>query len=275
MLFSTPLVARLLVLAALTASFLLACGGAPEPPLDAPGLRGEITVFAAASLTDAFREIAGEFERANPGVSVRFSFAGSPTLRTQLEQGARADVFASADQNQMELALKSGAVLSPVSLFASNSLVIITPKANPGGIRAPVDLKKRGLKIVLAAPEVPAGRYARQALTLMSLDPAVGADFRAAVLRNVVSFESNVKQVVAKVELGEADAGVVYGTDVTASVASHVSRIEIPGRFQVVAEYPIAVTKEAANRRVAEAFIDFVLSPAGQAVLAKYGFLVA
>src|SRR3989304_3718310 len=133
-LFSTPLVARLLVLAALTASFLLACGGAPEPPIDAPGPRGEITVFAAASLTDAFNEIAVEFERANPGVSVRFSFAGSPTLRTQLEQGARADVFASADQNQIELALKSGAVLPPASVFASNSLVIIPPQDTPGGI---------------------------------------------------------------------------------------------------------------------------------------------
>src|SRR3989304_4562109 len=200
-LFSTPLVARLLVLAALTASFLLACGGAPEPPIDAPGPRGEITVFAAASLTDAFNEIAVEFERANPGVSVRFSFAGSPTLRTQLEQGAGA-------RTRPERPLRGGPFLPPVSVFASNSLVIITPKDNPGGIRAPVDLKKRGLKIVLAAPEGPAGRYARQALALMSLDPAVGADFSAAVLRNVVSFESNVKQVVAKVELGEADAGV-------------------------------------------------------------------
>jgi molybdate transport system substrate-binding protein len=229
-------------------------------------------VFAAASLTDSFNEIAKAFEAKYPGVEVTFSFGGSPTLRTQLEQGARADVFASADQNQMNLALQNGAVASAGQVFVRNSLVVITPKDNPGKISALSDLKKSGLKLVLAAPEVPVGAYARQALTSMDKDAAYGAGFSEAVLKNVVSLESNVKQVVAKVELGEADAGIVYGTDVTPSVAPKLATIAIPTQFNVIAEYPIALTKSPGNAAAAQAFIDFVLSSAGQTVLKKYNF---
>jgi molybdate transport system substrate-binding protein len=230
-------------------------------------------VFAAASLTDAFTEIAAEFERANPGAEVTFNFAASSALRAQLEQGARADAFASADTAQMNTARQNGVISGQETIFARNSLVIITPKANPGGVSAPRDLSKSGLKLVLAAPEVPVGNYARQMLMNMDRDPATyGAGFNEAALKNLASNESNVRQVVAKVELGEADAGIVYGTDVTASVAPNLNVIQVPGAVNVIAEYPIAVTKEARNGRAGQAFVDYVLSPAGQAILKKYSF---
>ena len=264
--------------AALVLALSLACGDdagpdpTPGPPAAAQPLSGTVTVFAASSLTDAFTEIFSEFKKVNPAVEITPQFAGSPALRTQLEQGARADIYASADLAQMNLALQGGVVQDAGKTFARNSLVIITPRDNPGGVSAPVDLKKSGLKLVVAAPEVPVGNYARQSLALMGKDAALGAGFSAAALRNVVSNESNVRQVVAKVELGEADAGIVYGTDVTQDVAPKLAVIEIPAQFNVVAEYPIALTKNAGNARAARALIDFVLSREGQDVLKKYGF---
>ena len=267
-----------LLFAALITVFALACGddAGPDPSPVGSGsvepLSGRITVFAAASLTDAFNDTGAEFKKANPGVEITFQFAGSPALRTQLEQGARADVYASADLPQMNIALQNGVVQNAGKVFVSNSLVIITPKDNPGKISAPVDLKKRGLKLVLAALEVPVGSYARQSLGLMDKDPAFGAGFSDAVLKNLVSNESNVRQVVAKVELGEVDAGIVYGTDVTQSLAPKLAVIQIPAQFNVIAEYPIALTRSSANPRAAQAFIDLVLSRPGQDILKKYGF---
>jgi molybdate transport system substrate-binding protein len=235
-------------------------------------LRGTLTVFAAASMTDAFREMGTLWQQANPGCTVAFNFGGSPTLRTQLAQGAHADVFASADKPTMEGAQKDGSIDATPSIFAQNKLTVIVPAANPAGITTLRDLAKPGVKLDLAEPTVPVGNYARQAFTTMGRDPSFGSDFVAAVANNVVSNESDVKQVVAKVQLGEADAGVVYQTDVTAPVRSAVKLIIIPDRFNVIAQYPIAVVKGAPNADGAQAFITFVLSPAGQAVLAKYGF---
>jgi len=254
---------------------LAACGDSSGPdatPGAGAAVRGKITVFAAASLTDAFSEIAARFEEGHPGTKVKFNFGGSPTLRTQLEQGARADVFASADAAQMDLALKSRVVESAGAVFAGNSLVIITPASNPGKLAAPADLARAGLKLVLAAPEVPAGSYARQMLVNLEKDPAIGAGFSGRVLRNVLSNESNVKQVVAKVQLGEADAGIVYSSDVTPSVAPALKVISVPSQFNVMAGYPIAVTRAASNHATAMAFIDFVLSDQGQRVLKRFGF---
>jgi molybdate transport system substrate-binding protein len=272
-----------LAVTAVFALALVACGDDagpdPTPAIGAaaatatPGIAGNITVFAAASLTDAFTELAAEFKKADPGVGeVTFNFAGSSALRTQLEQGARADIFASADVVQMDAAKKGGVISAGDRIFARNSLVIITPKDNPAKIAAPVDLKKSGIKLVLAAPEVPVGNYARQMFMKMDADPAYGAGFNDAALKNVVSNESNVKQVVAKVQLGEADAGVVYGTDITASVAPDLNRVDVPAAVNVIAEYPIAMTKDASNAKTAQAFIDFVSSAAGQTILKKYGF---
>jgi molybdate transport system substrate-binding protein len=264
-------------MAIIVAFFALVCGddAGPDPTPDVQGtprLSGKITVFAAASLTDSFNEIKTEFVRRNPRTEIEFQFAGSPALRTQLEQGARADVFASADVPNMNMALQNGAVLDSAKVFVKNSLVIITPKSNPARIAAPADLRRSGTKLVLAAPEVPVGNYARQSFALMDKDPSFGAGFASAVLGNVVSNESNVKQVVAKVQLGEADAGVVYGTDVTADVVNDLTQVVIPANLNVIAEYPIALTKSPANPSVAAAFIAFVTSADGQAILKKYGF---
>jgi molybdate transport system substrate-binding protein len=153
-----------------------------------------------------------------------------------------------------------------------NSLVIITPKRNTANITRPQDLSKANLKLVLAAPEVPVGNYARQSFALMDKDASYGTGFAAAVLKNVVSNESNVKQVVTKVQLGEADAGVVYGTDVTKDVQNDLNVIQIPNALNVIGEYPIALTRSPANSDVANAFITYVTSTEGQAIMKKYGF---
>jgi molybdate transport system substrate-binding protein len=255
---------------------LLACGGNNEPAATTDGdLRGTLTVFAATSLQDAFNELAAGFREQNAAVRVEFNYAGSPTLRAQLEQGARADVFASANLAQMELAVKNDVVEPGWSIFARNSLVIITPSDNRARIEGPADLARPGLKLAIASPEVPAGAYTRQMLASMELDPTYGRGFTDRVGRNVVSLESNVKQVVAKVELGEADAGVVYGTDVTASVAGRIRTIMVPDRFNVMAAYTIGLVEDASNKRAGQAFIDFVMSQRGQDVLKKHGFLNA
>jgi molybdate transport system substrate-binding protein len=168
-----------------------------------------LTIFTAASLTDAFREMGANIEQANPGTKVTFNFAGSPTLRTQLAQGARADVFASADEPNMQGAQKDGTIASEPRLFVRNQLVAIVPAANPAQVMRLQDLAKPGVKLVLTNKEVPVGNYSRQALAKMSQDTAFGAEFATRVLANLVSEETNVKQVVAKVQLGEADAGIL------------------------------------------------------------------
>jgi molybdate transport system substrate-binding protein len=232
-----------------------------------------LTIFTAASLTDAFKEMGANLEQANPGTKVIFNFAGSPTLRTQLAQGARADVFASADEPNMQGAQKEGTIASEPHVFVRNQLVAIVPAANPAQVMRLQDLAKSGVKLVLTNKEVPVGNYSRQALTKMSQDAAFGAEFATRVLANLVSEETNVKQVVAKVQLGEAHAGIVYSSDVTPAVRGAVQVLAIPASFNVIARYPIAVVREAPHAAGAQAFIDYVLSPAGQAVLTKHGFL--
>ena len=234
---------------------------------------GDITVFAAASLTDAFNEIAEGFTTANPDADVEFNFAGSPALVTQLIEGAPGDVLATADQRNMDAALEEGAVVDAGTAFARNRLVIIVPSDNPGEVETPADLAIPGLRLVLALPEVPVGNYARQALAKFDGADGYPADFSATVLEHLVSEEPNVKSVVTKVQLGEADAGIVYVTDVTDDVAADISTIEITDAYNVIATYPIAVTSSADSPDVAQAFIDYVLSDEGQSVLATYGFI--
>ncbi len=231
----------------------------------------DLTVFAAASLTGAFQEIGTNFESANPGVKVRFNFAGSQILRTQIEQGALADVFASADHKNMDMLLADNLItVNTYQDFATNKLIVILPADNPGNVQSLGDLTKPDLKLVLADASVPAGNYARQILTKMSLDPVYGSDFGAKVLLNVVSNETDVKQVVAKVELGEADAGIVYVSDKVA--APDLATITIPDEYNVTANYPMAVLIEAPEPILAISFVDYVKSDAGQAVLQKWGF---
>jgi molybdate transport system substrate-binding protein len=234
----------------------------------------KLTVFAAASLTDAFNEIGDKFKQQHPGAALEFNYAGSQQLRTQLEQGAVADVFASANTQEMNTAIQAGLVVSGTQqTFVRNRLAVIVPKDDPGGIAGLRDLAKPGLKIVLAAPGVPVGGYALTALDKMNAD--FGATFSQTVLSNVVSQEDNVKQVVAKIQLGESDAGIVYTSDVTPDAAEKVTKIDIPDKYNVLATYPIAVLKSAPQADLAAKFVDYVLSPDGQAILVKWGFIPA
>jgi molybdate transport system substrate-binding protein len=232
---------------------------------------GELTVFAAASLTEPFTEMGKRLEATFPGLKILYNFGGSPTLRTQLEQGARADVFASADAAQMELAQKSGVVQGNTAIFVKNRLVVIVPRENPGKIMAFRDLARPGLKLDLAAPKVPVGNYSRQALQKATAE--YGAEFAERALKNVVSEEENVKQVVTKVQLGEADAGIVYVSDVTPRVSNAVHMIPIPDAYNQIATYPMALTQSVQNRLAAEMFVNFVLSAEGQAALKAHNFI--
>lgn len=232
-----------------------------------------LTVLAAASLTESFTELGTLFEAAHPHIQVVFNFAGSQQLAQQLAEQAPADVFASASQKYMKEAIDSGRVISGTDqIFAKNALVVIYPKANPAGLAALTDLTKPGLKLVLGAKEVPIGQYALDFLDKASQDPAYGATFKDNVLKNVVSYEDNVKSVVTKVVLGEADAGIVYLTDVTPDAAEKVDKIIIPDEINVIATYPMAAIADSAYPIEADAFVKFVLSEEGQAVLAKYNF---
>lgn len=262
---------RFIYLTLLLALVLAGCAPAstPTPTTVPPTATEALTVFAASSLTDAFTEIGKNFEAANPGVTVSLNFAGSQALRTQLEEGAPADVFASANKTQMDAVIAASRVTEGTQqIFLTNKLVVILPADNPAGLEKLEDLAKPGIKLVLAAEEVPVGNFARQALELMN--GSFGADFKDNVLANVVSNEDNVKQVVAKVQLGEADAGIVYISDTVA--APDLKTLEIPAELNVIAKYPIAPLVDSANADLAQAFIDYVLSEDGQVVLQKWGF---
>lgn len=233
-------------------------------------ITGELRVFAAASLTEPFIEIGKRLELSHPGLKVVYNFGGSQMLRTQLELGAHADVFASADAVQMEQAKKSGVVQEESLIFVRNSLAVIVPQANPGQVTEFRDLAKPGIKLDLANANVPVGNYSRQAISKASVD--YGADFAKQTLANIVSEEDNVKQVVTKVQLGEADAGIVYVSDVTPEIGKEVRIIPIPDAYNQIAAYPIARIKEGKNPVAAKAFISFVLSAEGQAILKAHNF---
>jgi len=239
-------------------------------PTVAPRTR-TLTVFAASSLTDTFQEIGNAFEADNPGVKVNLSFAGSQVLRTQLEQGAVADIFASADHKNMDLLVRENLVASNSSQdFTTNRLVVILPPGNPAGVNSLEHLARPNLKLVLADPSVPAGNYARQILLNISKDPAYGVGFSSAVLVNVVSNETDVRQVVTKVELGEADAGIVYVSDTFS--APDLVTIPIPEKFNTIAQYPIAILTNSPSPDLAAGFISFVMSMDGQAIMEQWGF---
>ena len=237
-----------------------------------PAGGGELTVFAAASLTDSFNQIKADLEAAHEGLTITYNFAGSPALVTQLIEGAPADVFASASNAQMTNAVNAGVISRQPAVFTQNRLAVVVPADNPAGVQSPADLAKDGLKLVLAQAEVPVGMYARQSICAAGQNTATyGEGFVAAVGANVVSEEDNVNAVLTKVQLGEADAGIVYTTDVTADVAGDVTLIEIPAEINVIAAYPIAPV-EGGDAELAAAFIAYVLGPDGQATLEEFGF---
>ncbi|MGH7497843.1 MAG: molybdate ABC transporter substrate-binding protein [Gemmatimonadales bacterium] len=239
----------------------------------APAATGTLTVYAAASLIDAFKDLGGMVEQAHPGTQVQFNFAGSQQLALQLDQGAPADVFASADQRWMDHAREHDMIAGEPTVFGRNRLIVIVPKTNPARIKRLQDLTRRGLKVVVGAEAVPVGKYSRDALRNLDAAPGFPPEYSKRVLANVVSQEDNVKGVVAKVQLGEADAGVVYLSDVTPNVKRYVTTIDIPDQYNVVASYPIAIIKASKNAEGAQAFVDFVLSAVGQRVLQKHGLL--
>lgn len=229
-----------------------------------------LNVFAAASLTESFKEIGKNFEAAHNGVTVKFNFAGSQALVQQITSGAAADVFASADQTNMKKATDAGLVDAP-QVFAKNRLIVITPTNNPK-VTSLKDLATKGIKIDIGASSVPAGKYSLQVLDKMGKSSEFGSSYESAVKANIVSQEDNVKAVVTKVQLGEVDAGFVYLTDATSAVGK-VKEITIPDTYNVIAEYPIAATKSSKDATDAQAFVQYVLSSDGQSVLQKYRFL--
>ena len=237
--------------------------------------RGEqmLVVFAAASLGEPFRELGAAFEADSPGIRVEFNFAGSQTLRTQLEHGASADVFAAADWRQMAAVKEAGLLGSAPEYFAANRMSVVAP-ASSGAVQSLRDLAHPGVRIAIAAAEVPAGSYARQALGLLAGDGEYPDDFAEAVLSNVATNETSVRGVAQKVALGEVDAGIVYQTDATADqYAGALRMIEIPLRFNPSAEYPIAALAHGgAGPETPLAFIRFVQSDAGRAILRERGF---
>ncbi|MGH7788780.1 MAG: molybdate ABC transporter substrate-binding protein [Candidatus Binatia bacterium] len=224
---------------------------------DAAGSK-PLTVLAAASLADAFTAIGAAFEQAHPGLKVEFSFASSSTLATQIGEGARADVFASADESNMQKVAAD--LAAPARTFAANRLAIVVPKGNRKRIATLGDLAGSGVTVALAAPQVPAGRYAAEAFQ------------KAGVAVVPASQEVDVRAVLTKVAMDEADAGIVYVTDIRAA-ADKVDAVAIPDEYNVTARYPIAVLKQSGTPETATAFVNFVLSPAGQTTLKEFGFL--
>lgn len=241
-----------LSLAWFAVAFLLGCG---------PDAREQrVLVFAAASLREAFDEIAARFEATHPGVDVDLHLAGTSQLAFQIEEGAPADVFASADLASMDRVVAHGCVVGEPRDFARNELAIVTPVTDPGGVTDLAAFGRRDLRLALCAPEVPAGQYARQALALAAVSTTPSSD------------EPHVKAVLSKVELGEVDAGIVYRTDVIAAGA-RVRGVEIPQRFQVEARYPIAALARGGGAvPQSESFVAFVLGDEGQSILRSKGF---
>ncbi len=249
----------------LLALALLAGGGCGSGPAEVGSanagpqqIGGTVTVFAAASLTEPFRRIGEDFEAAHPGTNVVFNFAGSSTLARQINEGAPADVFASADLIQMRQVAEARVNAVDPTTFTRNRLVIAVPAGNPHGLTGLSDLSAPGVTVALCAEQVPCGRAAQRAL-------AAGA-----VTLRPATLERDVKAVLAKLELGEVDAALIYRSDVRSS--AHVAGVEFPESAQAINEYPISVLANAPNPRAATAFVEYVLSGAGKTVLADAGF---
>ena len=246
--------------ACLAAVSLLAasCGGTATAASSKP--TGTVVVFAAASLSGAFDKIGTQFEKANPGVSMKFNYAGSSSLATQIKQGAPADVFASADTQSMNTVTSGGGADGSPQTFAKNRMEIIVAPGNPKHITSVADLAKSGVQVVTCASAVPCGIYAQQIFK------------KAGITVKPVSEETSVSSVVTKVTLGQADAGIVYVTDVKAN-GSKTTGVAIPANENQITSYPIAEIKGAPNPTASAAFISYVLGGAGQQVLKSFGFM--
>jgi len=261
---------RLLAIATVPALLVAACGSDEDDDAADGGsstteardqestLEGDITVFAAASLTDAFDEVGAAFEKDNPDVEVEFNYGPSSGLREQILQGAPADVFASANTSNMDQVVEGGAAKDPQN-FVTNQLQIAVPAGNEAGVTGLADFAQANLLIGLCAEDVPCGEFGREALANAGVTPSIDTN------------EADVRSLLTKVESGDLDAGIVYITDVKAA-GDKVEGIDIPADDNVTATYPIAALTDSKNAEVAQAFVDFVLSDEGQAILADHGF---
>ena len=239
------------------------------------GIEGQsaqsLTIYAASSLTDAFEQLGDAFSQHYPQAEIAINFASSSTLAAQLVAGAPADIFASAAETQMVKVIDSGRMAAEaVKVFARNQLVLILPADNPADIHSPRDLANEKVWLVLAVEGTPIRAYTDAMLD--ALNQQYGADFSQRVMGNLVSEESNVRQVVARVALGEADAGIVYQTDAAGEIGNALITIPIDPAFNQIASYPIAALADSPDTAFAEMFIAFVLSDEGQMILRAYGF---
>ena len=235
----------------------------------APGPR-ELTIYAAASLTNVTEPLTAAWAADDPDVALTFSTGSSAALRTQIEQGAPADVFLSADLANAQALVDGGLTNGPVTQFATNALTVVVPSGNPAGIESPADLGRPGVCVVAAGADVPITKYAQQSVALLAAQPGYGADFAQRYAANVCSREDNVAAVVGKVSLGEGDAAIVYTTD--AAAAAGLTTVPIPADANIVAAYGAVVIHAAPNPDGARDFLPWLIDPAGQAVLAAAGF---
>jgi molybdate transport system substrate-binding protein len=275
---------RLVTSIAALAVVLAACssGATPAPSAPAPSAAASVaaspaaasvnlTIYAAASLKAALAKATTAYEAANPGTTLAISTDSSAALETKIEQGAPADVLLSADTANPQKLVDKGLAAGSITKFAGNLLTVIVPMANPAGIQTPADLAKPGIKVIAAGDTVPITKYATQLVANLAKQPGYPADFVARYTANVVSKEENVAAVVAKIELGEGDAGIVYVTD--AKTSTKVATVAVPDAANVPATYGGVVVKASPNLAAAQAFLAWLAGPDGQAILASFGFL--
>ena len=257
--------------AALGAALVVAACAARLAGVSPSAAVAEVAVYAAASLTIPLESVRSAYESSQPGVRLTLAFDSSAALRTKIEQGAPADVFLSADLGNPQRLVDAGLAVSPVIEFAGNHLTIVIPNANPGAIDTPADLARPGVRIVAAGEQVPITAYATQLLTQLGALPGYPADFASAYAANVVSQEDNARAIVAKLELGEADAGIVYVTDAVGS--DELSTVALPPGVAVTATYGGVAVVASARSSEGPTFLSWLAGPEGQAILAGFGFV--
>ena len=260
---------------AATPSPSVSAAAASEPatsPSVVPSVKpAALTIYGAASLKTVLDRVKTAYQTANPGTTLTISTDSSSALEMQIEQGAPADVFLSADTTNPKKLVDGGFASGDPVNFAGNKLTIIVPKGDPAGISSPLDLAKSGVKVIAAGDAVPIAKYAKQLVDKLATAAGAPADFAAKYAANVVSKEDNVKAVVGKIELGEGDAGIVYVTDAKAS--DKVDTVDVPDPENVPATYAGVVTKASQNQDAAKAFLEWFAGPEGEAILGQFGFL--
>jgi molybdate transport system substrate-binding protein len=258
------LVGALMLGSGLLGACQLSLGGSPSAtPVS-------LNVFAAASLTNALDAVKAAYEATDAGLTLTIATDSSAALRVQIEQGAPADVFLSADASNPQALVDAGTAADPITPFAANTVALVVPADNPAAIRSPADLATPGLAIVAAGSAVPISRYAAEVLDLLAQLPGYPTDFPARYATNVVSEEDNVRAVLTKIESGDGDVGFVYRTDALASTS--VQEIQIPVEAQVAATYEGCVIAASAHLTEATAFLAWLAGSDGQAILSEFGF---